>query len=65
MISKMSEQLRKLFVVQEEKLHVDDIEKERMTDTQRAYGLLLHAANIEEYELSDDVNDYSEYYNYV
>ena len=53
MISKMSEQLLKLFVQQRE---LSDIEKERMTDTQYAYGLLLHAANIQEYRMSDDID---------
>ena len=49
----MSEQLQKLFVVQGD---LNDIEKERMTDTQYAFGLLIHAANIEEYQMSDDID---------
>ena len=44
--------MKKLFVVQGD---LNDIEKERMTDTQYAYGLLIHAANIEEYQMSDQV----------
>ena len=50
----MSEQLLKLFVQQGE---LDDIEKERMTDTRYAFGLLLHAANIKEYKMSDDIDE--------
>ena len=53
MISKMSNQLLKLFVQQRE---LSDIEKERMTDTQYAFGLLFHAANIQEYRMSDDID---------
>ena len=49
----MAKQLRKLFIQQGE---VSDIEKERMTDTQYAFGLLLHAANIEEYQMSNDID---------
>ena len=49
----MTKQLKKLFVLQGE---LDGVEKERMTDTQHAYGLLLHAANIKEYEMSDDID---------
>ena len=48
----MNRQLEKLFVQQRE---LSDIEKERMTDTQYAFGLLLHAANIKECQLSDDI----------
>ena len=53
MISKMSEQLLKLFVQQGE---LDDIEMERMTDTRYAFGLLLHAANIKEYKMIEDID---------
>ena len=53
MISKMAKQLRKLFIQQRE---LSDSEKERMTDTQYAFGLLLHAANIEEYQMSNDID---------
>ena len=53
MISKMTKQLEKLFVLQGE---LDGVEKERMTDTQYAYGLLLYAANIEEYQMSVDID---------
>ena len=49
----MTKQLQKLFVQQRE---LDDIEKERMRDTQYAFGLLLHAANIKEYDMSDDID---------
>ena len=52
MTSKITKQLQKLFVLQRE---LSDIEKERMTDTQYAFGLLLHAANIKECQLSDDI----------
>ena len=44
----MTKQLEKLFVRQRQ---LDDSEKQRMTDTQYAYGLLLHAANT---DISDD-----------
>ena len=53
MISKMSEQLLKLFAQQGE---LDDTEKDRMADTRYAFGLLLHAANIKEYKMSDDID---------
>ena len=49
----MNRQLEKLFVQQKE---LSDIEKERMTDTQYAFGLLLHAANIKEYKMNDDLD---------
>ena len=50
----MAKQLLKLFIQQRE---LSDIEKERMRDTQYAFGLLLHAANIEECQLSDDIDE--------
>ena len=50
----MTKQLEKLFVLQGE---LEGVEKERMTDTQYAYGLLLHAANIEEYKMSNDIDE--------
>ena len=53
MISRMTEQLEKLFVQQEE---LSDIEMEPMTDTGHAFGLLLHGANITEYTLRDDID---------
>ena len=45
----MNRQLEKLFVVQGE------LDEERMTDTQYAFGLLLHAANVKKCSLSDDI----------
>ena len=53
-ILEMKKQLQKLFVQQRE---LDDIEKERMRDTQYAFGLLLHAVNIKEYDMSDDIDE--------
>ena len=49
----MCEQLQRLFVQHRD---LSDIEMERMTDTQYAFGLLLHAANIKEYNMSDEVD---------
>ena len=54
MTSKLIKQLQKLFTSQGE---LDDVEKEKMIETQRAFGLLLHAANIKEYKLSDDIDE--------
>ena len=54
MISKMCKQLLKLFAQQGK---LNDAEKERMTDTRYAFGLLLHAANIKEYKMSDDIDE--------
>ena len=45
----MKRQLEKLFFTQGE------LDEESMTDTQYAFGLLLHAANIKECQLSDDI----------
>ena len=59
MTSKITKQLQKLFVLQRE---LSDIEKERMTDTQYAYSLLLHAANIQEYQMSDDIDEVCKLY---
>ena len=59
MVLKMAEQLQKLFVHHRE---LDEIQKERMTDTQHAYGLLLHAANIKEYQLSGDIDKVNRLY---
>ena len=53
MITKMCQQLQKLFVQHRD---LSDIEMERMTDTQYAFGLLLHAADIEEYKMSDELH---------
>ena len=49
----MCQQLQKLFVQHRD---LSDIEMERMTDTQYAFGLLLHAADIEEYKMSDELH---------
>ena len=59
MVLKMAEQLQKLFVHHRE---LDEIQKERMRDTQQAYGLLLHAANIKEYQLSGDIDKVNRLY---
>ena len=53
MITKMCEQLQKLFVQHRD---LSNIEMERMIDTQYAFGLLLHAANIKEYKMSDEIH---------
>ena len=55
----MAEQLHKLFVPQG---GLDEMEKQRMIDTQHAYGLLLHAANIKEYQLSGDIDKVNRLY---
>ena len=47
----MEKQLQKLFVQQEGRSDID------MKYTENAFGLLLHAPNIKDYQMSDDIDE--------